>query len=118
MPMLENAARPFGGDDFEPRIALWGRAHPLGRVGTIAEVANLGLSLASDEASFGTGVCYRVDGGLLSPLPVRPRRRTILVAGESGNDHIDLLYPPVSRASTGALVVSSITATGPDGTIL
>lgn len=69
-PMLENAARTFGGDDIEATIALWGRAHPLGRVGTIAEVANLVLFLASDEASFCTGACYRVDGGLLSPLPV------------------------------------------------
>jgi NAD(P)-dependent dehydrogenase (short-subunit alcohol dehydrogenase family) len=69
-PMLENAARKFGGDDIEATIASWGHLHPLGRVGTPEEVANLVLFLASDEAAFCTGGCYRVDGGLLSPLPV------------------------------------------------
>jgi len=38
--------------------------HPIGRVGTIAEVANVCLFLASDEASFVTGANYTVDGGL------------------------------------------------------
>jgi NAD(P)-dependent dehydrogenase (short-subunit alcohol dehydrogenase family) len=69
-PMLEYAARKFGPGDIEATIAEWGRAHPIGRVGTIEEVANLVLFLASDEASFCTGGAYRVDGGLLSPLPV------------------------------------------------
>ncbi|MCY4145355.1 MAG: SDR family oxidoreductase, partial [Chloroflexi bacterium] len=40
------------------------RMHPIGRVGTIAEVANVCLFLASDEASFVTGANYTVDGGL------------------------------------------------------
>lgn len=69
-PMLEMAAEKFGDGDIDATIALWGRAHPIGRVGTIQEVANLVLFLASDEASFCTGGAYRVDGGLLSPLPV------------------------------------------------
>jgi NAD(P)-dependent dehydrogenase (short-subunit alcohol dehydrogenase family) len=38
--------------------------HPIGRVGTIEEVANVCLFLASDEASFVTGATYTVDGGL------------------------------------------------------
>ncbi len=38
--------------------------HPIGRVGTIEEVANVCLFLASDEASFVTGANYEVDGGL------------------------------------------------------
>jgi NAD(P)-dependent dehydrogenase (short-subunit alcohol dehydrogenase family) len=38
--------------------------HPIGRVGTIEEVANVCVFLASDEASFVTGANYRVDGGL------------------------------------------------------
>jgi NAD(P)-dependent dehydrogenase (short-subunit alcohol dehydrogenase family) len=38
--------------------------HPVGRVGTIDEVANVFVFLASDEASFVTGANYTVDGGL------------------------------------------------------
>ena len=40
--------------------------HPIGRVGTIEEVANVCLFLASDEASFVSGSNYEVDGGLSS----------------------------------------------------
>lgn len=38
--------------------------HPIGRVGTIEEVANVAVFLASDEASFVTGSNYEVDGGM------------------------------------------------------
>jgi len=40
--------------------------HPIGRVGTIDEVASVCVFLASDEASFVTGSNYEVDGGLSS----------------------------------------------------
>jgi NAD(P)-dependent dehydrogenase (short-subunit alcohol dehydrogenase family) len=40
--------------------------HPIGRVGTIEEVANVFVFLASDESSFVTGSNYEVDGGLSS----------------------------------------------------
>ena len=39
---------------------------PLGRLGRPAEIANLIAFLASDEASFITGVAYRIDGGIKS----------------------------------------------------
>jgi NAD(P)-dependent dehydrogenase (short-subunit alcohol dehydrogenase family) len=40
--------------------------YPLGRIGAPAEVANVALFLASDEASFVTGGVHVVDGGLLA----------------------------------------------------
>jgi NAD(P)-dependent dehydrogenase (short-subunit alcohol dehydrogenase family) len=67
-PLLENSAATFAPDDVEGEIARWGEGHPIGRVGTVEDVANLVLFLASDEAAFCTGGCYRVDGGLLSAL--------------------------------------------------
>ena len=38
--------------------------HPIGRIGTIEEVANVFVFLASDQSSFVTGANYAVDGGL------------------------------------------------------
>lgn len=40
--------------------------HPIGRMGTPEEVANVIAFLASDEASFVTGSCYSVDGGYIA----------------------------------------------------
>lgn len=39
--------------------------HPLGRLGTAEDVANLALFLASDESSWITGTVHMVDGGAL-----------------------------------------------------
>jgi hypothetical protein len=39
-------------------------ATPMGRRGTVEEVANAYLFLASDEASFVTGALFYVDGGI------------------------------------------------------
>ena len=49
--------------------------HPIGRVGTIEEVANVFLFLASDESSFVTGANYQVDGGI-SVKGEQPQDRT------------------------------------------
>jgi meso-butanediol dehydrogenase/(S,S)-butanediol dehydrogenase/diacetyl reductase len=67
-PMLEDAANIFVPHDPGQAINEWGNLHPLGRVGTPQEVANLVLFLASEDSSFCTGGCYRVDGGLLANL--------------------------------------------------
>ncbi|PBQ33549.1 short-chain dehydrogenase [Sphingobacteriaceae bacterium] len=42
------------------------KLHPMGRLGTSEEVAELALWLASDKASFVTGAYYNVDGGYLA----------------------------------------------------
>ena len=51
-------------------LAAWGRMHPIGRVGTAEDVAELIAFLASDRASFITGGEFKVDGGLLSQIAV------------------------------------------------
>jgi NAD(P)-dependent dehydrogenase (short-subunit alcohol dehydrogenase family) len=40
--------------------------HPLGRLGTVDEVAELVVWLASDAASFATGSVFPLDGGFLA----------------------------------------------------
>ena len=53
-----------GLDDATMKV-LVGR-HPMGRLGTAEEVAELALWLNSDKASFVTGSYYNVDGGYLA----------------------------------------------------
>ncbi|HEY3879859.1 MAG TPA: SDR family oxidoreductase [Trebonia sp.] len=65
-PMLRAAARDVSADDPEAVIAGWGAQHPIGRVGTPAEIADAIVFLASPMSSFVTGADLRVDGGVLA----------------------------------------------------
>jgi meso-butanediol dehydrogenase / (S,S)-butanediol dehydrogenase / diacetyl reductase len=70
-PMLERSAAHFGSNlQIEIMFERFGAAHPLGRIGTPEEVAELAAFLVSDRAAFCTGGDYLVDGGLLAGLGV------------------------------------------------
>jgi NAD(P)-dependent dehydrogenase (short-subunit alcohol dehydrogenase family) len=71
-PMLARSAAHFAPDlPPEEAFARFGTAHPLGRIGTPEEVAELAAFLASDKAGFCTGGDYLVDGGLLAGIGVQ-----------------------------------------------
>ncbi len=71
-PMLERSAGHFSpGVSVEEVFKRFGDAHPLGRIGTPEEVAELAAFLASDRAAFCTGGDYLVDGGLLAGIGVQ-----------------------------------------------
>jgi meso-butanediol dehydrogenase / (S,S)-butanediol dehydrogenase / diacetyl reductase len=71
-PMLARSAAHFApGVPVEEVFARFGSAHPLGRIGTPEEVAELAAFLASDRAGFCTGGDYLVDGGLLAGIGVQ-----------------------------------------------
>jgi NAD(P)-dependent dehydrogenase (short-subunit alcohol dehydrogenase family) len=52
-------------------FARFGAAHPLGRIGTPEEVAELAAFLASEKSSFCTGSDFVIDGGLISGIGVK-----------------------------------------------
>lgn len=71
-PMLARSAAHFAPDlPAETVFERFGAAHPLGRIGTPEEVAELAAFLASDKAGFCTGSDYLVDGGLLAGIGVQ-----------------------------------------------
>ena len=71
-PMLARSAAHFGPDvPVETVFERFGASHPLGRIGTPEEVAELAAFLVSDRAGFCTGGDYLVDGGLLAGIGVQ-----------------------------------------------
>jgi len=64
-PLLTHAAAQE--TDPDAAFVRWAAKHPIGRIGKAAEVANVILFLASDQASFVTGSPYLVDGALSAP---------------------------------------------------
>ena len=53
-------------DDAGETMRVWGRRHPIGRMGTPQDIANAVLFLASDKAAFMTGEYVCVDGGYMA----------------------------------------------------
>jgi len=71
-PMLRWAADLFKGQSTQEEIIQsWGRMHPIGRVGTTEEVAELVAYLCSDKAGFITGADIKVDGGMFATFGVK-----------------------------------------------
>lgn len=70
-PMLRESARLFSDGSstgIDATLRGWGRSHPIGRLASSEEVAEVIAFLASDRASFVTGESVRVDGGLAAAL--------------------------------------------------
>jgi NAD(P)-dependent dehydrogenase (short-subunit alcohol dehydrogenase family) len=63
--MVRTAAR-LEPDGMEAALARFGKSHPIGRIGTGQDIANVVLFLASDAASFMTGEYVCVDGGYMA----------------------------------------------------
>jgi NAD(P)-dependent dehydrogenase (short-subunit alcohol dehydrogenase family) len=63
---MARAAAAREPDGLEAALARFGRTHPIGRIGTGQDIANVVLFLASDKASFMTGEYVCVDGGYMA----------------------------------------------------
>jgi meso-butanediol dehydrogenase / (S,S)-butanediol dehydrogenase / diacetyl reductase len=71
-PMLARSAAHFGSElPVETTFERFGAAHPMKRIGTPEEVAELAAFLLSDKAGFCTGGDYLIDGGLLAGIGVQ-----------------------------------------------
>jgi 2-keto-3-deoxy-L-fuconate dehydrogenase len=61
-PSLEERLHAMG--DYEKARAAFIARQPMGRLGQPEEIAELAVYLASDAASFVTGQCHVIDGGM------------------------------------------------------
>ena len=62
-PMFRSVARPRGWDSEDEYVKHVGKEVPLGRLGTIEEMGDLAVFLASDKSKYITGVEIVIDGG-------------------------------------------------------
>jgi meso-butanediol dehydrogenase / (S,S)-butanediol dehydrogenase / diacetyl reductase len=70
-PMLATSAAHFSpGVPTDEVFARFGAQHPLGRIGTPEEIAELAAFLASERGGFCTGSDFVADGGLLAGIGV------------------------------------------------
>ena len=70
-PMLRWAADLYKGEgSADALVDLWGKAHPIGRVGRPEEVAEVVAFLAGDNARFITGADIKIDGGALAKIGI------------------------------------------------
>lgn len=70
--MVERAAAKMASDgDVEAELRSWGRNNALGRIGRVEEFASVATFLASERASFITGLVHLMDGGasVMAELP-------------------------------------------------
>jgi NAD(P)-dependent dehydrogenase (short-subunit alcohol dehydrogenase family) len=65
-PMLEGVFDRISHEDHEVAAAQYAAQIPMGRLGDTAEIASAVVWLCSDAASYLTGHCLAVDGGLLA----------------------------------------------------
>lgn len=68
-PMMERIHRNVMPEQPEQFEKLLSASVPMQRYGKAAEVARMLAFLASDDASYSTGGCFTVDGGMLAALP-------------------------------------------------
>ena len=71
-PLLEYSASQLAtdGKSVDEMIGEFGAAHPIGRVGEVAETSAMIAYLCSDDAAFVTGSDMKIDGGLTAQLGV------------------------------------------------
>ncbi len=62
-PMFRRMAKPRGWDSEDEYVKHVGKEMPLGRLGTIEEMGDLAVFLASDKSKYITGVEIVIDGG-------------------------------------------------------